>query len=249
MRLKNKVAVITGGNSGIGLGIAREFKAEGASVAILGRDPKTLSKAAKELGEETLVVQGDISKMDDLEKLFSQTKERLGEIDILVANAAVLTVQPFGQVDESSFDNTVNINFKGTFFTIQKALPYMKDGASIILISSIAQGKGFAGFSVYSATKAAIRSLARTISAELIGDRGIRVNVISPGPIETPAFGRMGLPEDQIAGMKEGFKELVPAKRIGTTGEVAKIAALLASPDSSFIVGEEITVDGGLSNL
>ena len=125
----------------------------------------------------------------------------------------------------------------------------MKNGASIIIISSIAQGKGFAGFSVYSATKAAIRSLARTISAELIGDRNIRVNVISPGPIETPAFGRMGLPEDQIAGMKEGFKELVPAKRIGTTEEVAKTAALLASPDSSFIVGEEITVDGGLSNL
>lgn len=248
MRLKNKVAVITGGNSGIGLAIAKEFKTQGASIAICGRSRKTLDEAQEQLGTEVLVVQADISKMADIETFYKSIEEKFGKIDILVVNAGGGKLQPLDQVDEATFDSMVDINFKGAFFTIQKGLPCLNDGASIVLIASIAQSMGVPAFSVYSATKAALRSLARTLSADLLA-RGIRVNVVSPGPIETPIFGRLGLPDDQIDGAKEQFKQMVPLKRFGTTNEVAKAALFLASSDSSFIVGEEIQVDGGMANL
>lgn len=248
MRLKNKVAVITGGNSGIGLGIAEEFKKQGASIVIFGRNRKTLDEAGKKLGPDVLVVQGDVVYMKEIDRLYKSTVDKFGKIDVLVVNAGGGRFQPFEQVDEATFNSMVDINFKGAFFTIQKALPHLNDGASIILVASVAQSKGFATTSVYSATKAALRSLARTLSAELL-PRGIRVNCISPGPIETPIFHRIGLPEDQVPEMKEGFKQAVPLKRLGTVDEVAKSVLFLASSDSSFIVGEEIQVDGGMGNL
>ena len=248
MKLKGKVAVITGGNSGIGFSIAEEFKNQGASVVICGRDRKTLDDSQKKLGRDVLVIQADVANMTDIESLYKSTMERFGKIDSLVVNAGVALFGPVDQVDEKTFDTMVNINFKGAFFTIQKALSYLNDGASIVLISSIAQSKGVATTSVYSATKAALRSLAKTLSADLL-PRRIRVNVVSPGPIETPIFGKLGLPAEAVEPAKESFTQMVPMKRMGTSEEVAKAVLFLASRDSSFITGEEIQVDGGMANL
>ena len=248
MKLQNKVTVITGGNSGIGLGIAEEFRNQGASVVISGRNRKTLDEAQKQLGENVLVVQADVTHLAGIDRLFKQTSARFGKIDSLVVNAGIAIFQPVDQVDEATFDKIVNINFKGAYFTIQKALPYLNDGASIVLISSIGQSLGLANTSIYSATKAALRSLARTLTADLL-PRGIRVNVVSPGPIETPIFGKLGLSPEAVAQAKEGFTQMVPMKRMGTSQEVAKAALFLASQDSSFIAGEEIQVDGGMANL
>ena len=248
MRLQDKIAVITGGNSGIGLAIAEAFKTEGAAGIILGRNAGTLETAGKKLAPNFTTVRGDVTKMADLETLYKEVAAQHDHIDILVVNAGGATFQPFDQVDEASFDQQADLNFKGTFFTVQKALPLLREGASIILVSSVAQSKGIPGMTVYSGAKAAVRSLARSLSAELI-PRGVRVNVISPGPIETPLFNRVGLPEDQIPGAKDGFIQMVPLKRIGTVKEVANAAVFLASDDSTFIVGEEIQVDGGLVNL
>ncbi len=195
-----------------------------------------------------LVVQADVANMADIDALYKKTVERFGKIDSLVVNAGVAKFMPIDQVDEATFDTIVNVNFKGAYFTIQKALPHLNDGASIVLVSSIAQSKGIGTTSVYSATKAALRSLARTLSADLL-PRKIRVNVVSPGPIETPIFTKLGIPANKIDGAKEGFRGMVPLKRLGTSGEVAKAALFFASQDSSFVVGEEIQVDGGLVNL
>ncbi|MBI3609656.1 MAG: SDR family oxidoreductase [Nitrospirae bacterium] len=252
MRLKDKVAVISGGNSGIGLGIAKQFRAEGASGAIVGRTQHTLDAAVKTLEPNFIAVRGDVTRMDDLERLYEQTTERFGNIDVLVANAGGAvgpgTLGMVGEVDESSFDRMVNLNLKSVFFTVQKALPYLKSSASIILVSSIAAHKGFAGMSVYNACKAGVRSLARTFSAELVG-RGIRVNVLTPGTIDTPVFSKLGLPEEQAEQAKKQFEKLIPLKRIGTPEEMGRIAVFLASDDSSFVVGEEIIADGGVVNL
>ncbi|VAX21246.1 3-oxoacyl-[acyl-carrier protein] reductase [hydrothermal vent metagenome] len=248
MKLRDKVAVVTGGNSGIGLSIAEELKKEGAKIAIMGRNEKTLDEAASKLGSGTVIHQGDVTKFDDLDALYAKVDDKLGKIDTLVVNAGGLTAAPFDQVDEAIFDSMSDLNFKGAFFTIQKALPFLNDGASIILISSIAQSLGFPGMSVYGATKAAVRSLSRTLSAELAG-RKIRVNTISPGPVETPIYGRIGVPEDQIDGMKDQFREKPLMKRFGEAREIGTVAVFLASSDSSFIVGEEIVVDGGIVNI
>ncbi len=248
MKLQNKVAVITGGNSGIGLGIAEEFKSEGASGVITGRNPQTLSDAQKKLNPNFLSIQCDVTKMDDLDKLYQTASNKYGKIDVLVVNAGGATFQPFNLVNETTFDNQVDLNFKGAFFTVQKALPYLNNGASIILISSIAQSKGLQTTSVYSATKAALRSLARTLSSELI-EKGIRVNTISPGPIDTPIFGRVGAPAEAVEATKAQFSQYVPLKRLGTSKEIGTVAVFLASKDSSFVVGEEIQVDGGMANL
>ena len=249
MRLKEKVAVITGGNSGIGLAIAEEFKGEGAFLAIFGRDRQTLTKAQKRLGSSVLAVQGDVTDTADLDALYKETVERFGNIDILVANAGIAKIMPFDRVDEDTFDSLVKVNFKGTFFTVQKALPFLQDGASIVLISSALQSKGLPGFSVYSATKAAIRSLARTLSAELLNSRGIRVNAISPGPVDTPLFDKYGLTAQEISEVKRGCEEGVPLKRFATPAEIAKTAVFLGSSESSYIVGEEILIEGGQNNL
>ncbi len=252
MRLKEKIAIITGGNSGIGFAIAQEFKIEGAQGAIFGRTQETLEGSVKELGPGFIAVRGDVTKADDLERLYAQTAERFGKADILVANAGGAvgpgTLGSVAEVDEASYDSMADLNLKSVFFTVQKALPYLNDGASIILVGSIASNKGFAGMSVYSACKAGVRSFARTFSADLM-DRGIRVNVLSPGPVDTPVFDKFGLPEGQSQQAKKQFEEMVPLKRLGNPAEMGKVAVFLASSDSSFLLGEEISADGGIAHL
>ncbi len=244
LRLQDKVAVITGGASGIGLAIAREFTAEGAKVVIFGRNDETLTKAKTNQLPEALTVQGDVTKTADLENLFSKTIEHFGKLDIVVANAGVATFLPIEAVKEEDFDRMVDINFKGAFFTVQKALPHLKRGASIVLVSSNAHAMGVPTASIYCGSKAAVRSLARTLSAELL-PRGIRVNCLSPGPTETPIFGKMGMSEAQLVATREHMKKQVPLKRMAAPREMATVAVFLASNDSSFIVGEDILADGG----
>lgn len=248
MKLQGKVAVVTGGNSGIGLAIAREFTEQGADVVVFGRNPETLDEAVQSIGNGTLGVQGDVTRLDDLDRLYQETVARFGKIDILVVNAGIAKPAPLDLTDEALFDLTSDINFKGAFFTVQKAVPHLNDGASIILVTSAGNVKGLPNFSVYVATKAAVRSLARSFSAELL-PRGIRVNALSPGPIETPIFGRMGLPEEAIEGIAAKMTEMLPIKRFGKPEEMAKAALFLASSDSSYVVGAELVADGGMSQL
>lgn len=243
-KLHGKVAVITGGNSGIGLATAKEFIEQGAKVAISGRDPRTLDEAAHALGAEVLAVQADVSRLADIDKLFTEVKNRFGKIDVLFVNAGGAVFKSFDAVTESDFDSQMDINFKGAYFTIQKSLPLLNDGASIVLNTSIAAHTGMVDTSVYSASKAALLSLIRTLSAELIG-RGIRVNAVSPGPILTPGPARAGFGPDVM----ESLREQVPMKRIGTAEEIAKTALFLASSDSSFILGTEIIADGGMITI
>lgn len=248
-RLAGKVAVITGGSTGIGLASAKTFLAEGAKVIITGRTQETLDAAVAEVNDENLsAVQSDASKLDQIDQLASIVKERFGKFDILFANAGIAWIAPFTQSDEAFFDAHFNTNVKGLFFTIQKLEPLMNDVASVILNASAVVHRGFENLSVYSATKGAVRNMARTISTEL-ASRGIRVNVVSPGPIETPLYGKMGMSEEQLAGMAEGFAAMVPMKRFGGSDEVAKAVLFLASDDSSYVIGEEILVDGGIATI
>lgn len=248
MKLQGKVAVVTGGNSGIGLAIAREFTEQGADVVVFGRNAETLDEAVQSVGNGTLGVQGDVTHLADLDRLYQETAARFGKIDILVANAGIAKPAPLDLTDEALFDLTSDVNFKGAFFTVQKAVPYLNEGASVILTTSAGNVKGLPNFSVYVATKAAVRSLARSFSAELL-PRGIRVNALSPGPIETPIFGRMGLPQEAMNGIAEQMTEMIPIKRFGKPEEMAKAALFLASSDSSYVVGSELVADGGLSQL
>lgn len=243
-KLKGKVAVITGGNSGIGLATAREFKQQGAEIVISGRNRKTLDEAVRSLGGDVLGVQADVSQSADLDNLFAAVKKRFRRIDVLFVNAGGATVKPFAEVDEAEFDAQMDTNFKGAYFTIQKALPLLSDNASIVLNASISAHTGMANMSVYSASKAALLSLAKTLSAELIG-RGIRVNAVSPGPVKTPGPVRAGLKAE----MFETLREQIPMKRWGDAEEIAKTALFLASSDSSFLLGTEIVADGGMIGL
>lgn len=248
MKLAGKVAVITGGNSGIGLSIAREFSEQGAHVVIFGRSAETLQEAANTIGNGTLAVQGDVSKLEDLDRLYQETVATFGKIDVLVANAGVAKVAPIEHTDEALFDLISSVNFKGVFFTVQKAAPHLNDGASIVLTTSGTNVLGLPNFSVYAATKAAVRSLARTFSAELL-PRGIRVNALSPGPIETPLFGRMGLPEEAMEGLATDITAQNPMGRFGNPEEIAKAALFLATSDSSYVAGTELVADGGMTQL
>jgi NAD(P)-dependent dehydrogenase (short-subunit alcohol dehydrogenase family) len=247
-RLEGKVAVVTGGNSGIGLATAKRLQEEGARVAISGRSKKTLDEAARTIGNGVVAVQADVAKLADVDRLYTEVSQKLGKIDVLFVNAGIAKIAPLAETSESSYDEQFNINIKGAYFTIQKALPLLNEGASIILNTSVADSKGTAGTSAYSATKAALRSLARTAAAEL-AERGIRVNTVAPGPIVTPIFGRAGLPKDVVDEFAKEIVAKVPMKRFGQPEEVAATVAFLASQDASYITGVEINVDGGMGQI
>jgi NAD(P)-dependent dehydrogenase (short-subunit alcohol dehydrogenase family) len=247
-KLDGKVAVVTGANSGIGLATAKEFVAEGAFVFGTGRRQAELDAAAKEIGKNFNGVQGDVSNMADLDRLYATVKEKKGHLDIIFANAGGGEFAPLGQITEAHFDKTFNVNVKGLLFTVQKALPLLRDGSSIILNASIVASKGMAAFSVYSATKAAVRSFARTWTSDL-KDRKIRVNAISPGPIETPGVDNLVKTEAERKELLKGLISGVPLGRVGRPDEIAKAAVFLASDDSSFVTGIELFVDGGMAQI
>jgi len=247
-KLEGKVAVVTGGNSGIGLATAKRFVAEGAYVFITGRRQEELDAAVKEIGNNTTGVQGDVAKLADLDRLYDAVKAKTGRIDILFANAGIAELAPLGEITEEQFDRMFNINVKGLLFSVQKALPLLPNGASIILNASIVASKGNPASSVYSATKAAVRSLARTWTMDL-KERKIRVNAISPGPIKTPAYDRLANSGPAGKQMLESIVSRVPMARFGEPDEIARAAVFLASDDSSFMTGSELFVDGGTAQV
>ena len=247
-KLEGKVAVITGGSSGIGLATARRFVEEGAHVVIIGRREKELAEAAAFIGKNVTTVAGDVSKLEDLDRLYSVVKEKHGRIDILFANAGGGTIAPLATSTEAQFDQTFDINVKGLFFTVQKALPLFQDGGSIILTSSNANVLGVPGLTAYAASKAAVRSFARGWTAEL-KDRRIRVNSMSPGPIETPALDKVGLAPEQVEQAVAQFASQVPHGRRGTPEEIAAVVVFLASDESSYITGVDLAVDGGMAQV
>ncbi|MGX5820633.1 glucose 1-dehydrogenase [Chitinophaga lutea] len=244
--LQNKVAVVTGGNSGIGYAAAEEFIARGAKVVITGRNRQAVEAAATELGSGTLGITANQASITDSVQLANELKTTFGQIDVLFVNAGIGSFLPVEQVTEDQFDETMNVNFKGAFFTVQKLLPLIADGGSIILLSSVNAFTGMPGASVYSASKAALNSLGRTLSREL-ASRNIRVNVVNPGPIKTPILAKAGMDEDNIAAFRKKFAERIPLSRAGESAEVAKLVAFLASSDASFITGAEYNIDGGLT--
>jgi NAD(P)-dependent dehydrogenase (short-subunit alcohol dehydrogenase family) len=250
MKLQDKVAVITGGNSGIGLATAKLFKENGAKVVIFGRDRESLDAAARRIGDGALGVQGDVKNVNDLDRLYTETERRFGLIDVLAVNAGIAKFSPLVDFTEELFDEICDVNFKGAFFTVQKALPHLRDGASVILVgASDADKYGRPLQSVYGATKAAVRSLARTLSAELL-PRRIRVNVLSPGLTQTPILTRdIGLPGPVRERLAQSIKQSVPVRRLGTAEEMAAAMLFLASQDSAFFLGAELALDGGLSQV
>jgi NAD(P)-dependent dehydrogenase (short-subunit alcohol dehydrogenase family) len=247
-RLEGKVAVVTGGNSGIGLASAKRLHEEGARVVITGRDRKTLDSAVSAIGAGTVAVQSDASKLEDIERLFALVESKVGKIDVLFANAGIARFAPYSASQAAVFDELFATNVKGVYFTIQKAIPHLNDGASVILNTSVAGSKGTENMGIYAATKAAVRSFARTAATEL-KDRNIRVDAVAPGPIATPIFGRVGLTEEQIKDFAAGISSRVPLGRIGRADEIASAVAFLASDDASYITGIELNVDGGMANL
>jgi NAD(P)-dependent dehydrogenase (short-subunit alcohol dehydrogenase family) len=247
-KLEGKIALITGGNGGIGLATAKQFVNEGAYVFITGRREQELAAAVKEIGRNVTGVQGDVSNLGDLDRLFAQIKREKGKLDIVFANAGVARYAPLGSITEEFYDSIFDINVKGVLFTVQKALPLMPDGASIILNASIAGSKGLATYSVYSATKAAVRSFARTWTTDL-KDRWIRVNAVSPGSIDTPAARDLLASSEVGEKRKKMIADSVPLGRFGTPDEVAKAVVFLASDDSSYITGTELFVDGGFAQV
>jgi NAD(P)-dependent dehydrogenase (short-subunit alcohol dehydrogenase family) len=247
-KLEGKVAVVTGGNSGIGLATAKRFAAEGAHVFITGRRQAELDRAAAEIGANATTVRADSSNLSDLDRVYDLVKDKAGRIDILFANAGVGEFAALGEITEDHYDKIFDINVKGVLFTVQKALPLFRDGGSIILNASVVASMGTRAFSVYSATKAAVRNFARSWILEL-ADRGIRVNVLSPGPIATPGLDGLGKTEEQSRQVKASLIAGIPLGRLGTPDEVAKAVVFLASDDSSFVNGSELFVDGGFAQI
>jgi len=242
-KLHNKTAVVTGGNSGIGLAVAKEFVAQGANVIITGRDQARLDETAQAINVSA--VQADVRDTEALEAMFEQVQKTHGGVDILFVNAGIARMGPIEVMTEDIFNEVMDINFKGAFFTIQKALPIMRDGGSIILNGSVNATVGFANASVYSASKAAVHSLARTLSAEL-AERKIRVNTLNIGPVNTPLYGKLGLPQEAVEQFAGTVLNKLTIKRFGTPEEIANAAVFLASDESSFVVGSELAIDGGM---
>jgi NAD(P)-dependent dehydrogenase (short-subunit alcohol dehydrogenase family) len=247
-KLDGKIAVVTGGNSGIGLATAKRFVDEGAHVYITGRRQEELNAAVKFIGKNVTAVQGDVAKLADLDRLYDTVKKGHGRVDIVFANAGGGTMLPLGQITEEQYDRTFNINVKGLLFTVQKALPLMPATGSIVLNASIASIMGMPAFSVYSATKAAVRSFARGWVADLKG-KGIRINVVSPGPIETPAIDGLAQTQAERDQFKTAMASQVPLGRIGQPDEIAKVVVFLASDDASYVNGIELFVDGGMAQV
>jgi len=248
-RFAEKVTVVIGGNSGIGLAAARAFAGEGARVVITGRDPTTLARAGESIGCGALAVRSDMADLREIDALMEEIGRKLGRIDVLFVNAGVGAFIPIEAVTEEDWDRLMSVNLKGVFFTVQKALPLMARGAAIVLNSSIGWRKGIPTGSVYAASKAGVRALGRTFAAELVG-RGIRVNVLSPGPIETPIIGRTaGLTPEMIPQLRRQMVENTPMRRIGEPEEVARAALFLASDEASFITGIDMLVDGGAASF
>jgi NAD(P)-dependent dehydrogenase (short-subunit alcohol dehydrogenase family) len=247
-RLEGKIAVVTGGNSGIGLATAKLLHHEGAKVAISGRDEISLAAARKEISADTLAIRADISKPEDLDALFAKVVKAFGKIDILFANAGVAKFAAIGDTTEALFDEVFDINVKGTFFTVKKSLTYLNDGAAIVLNTTFADRVGLPGSSVYAASKAALRSLVRVAAAELVGP-GIRVNAVSPGPIATPIFGKLGMAKEAVDELAGAILGRVPMKRLGQGEDIANAVVFLASPQASYITGVELNVDGGAGQV
>ena len=248
-KLEGKIALVTGGSSGIGLATAQLFVKEGAHVYITGRRQAELDKAVKSIGaRHVTAVRGDASNLDDLDRLFAQIKQEKGRLDVVFANAGGGSFAPLGAITEELYDQTFNTNVKGVLFTVQKALPLIPDGGSIILNASIVSIKGMPAFSVYSATKAAVRSFARSWTTDL-KDRKIRVNVVSPGPIDTPIIDGLVETEEQRQGIRTQLASMVPLGRMGRPDEIGKAALFLASDDASYVAGVELFVDGGSAQV
>ena len=247
-KLEGKIALVTGGNSGIGLATAKRFVNEGAYVFITGRRDAELAAAVKAVGKNVIGVQGDVSNLDDLDRLFARIKREKGRLDIVFANAGVAKYAPFGTITEELYDSIFDINVKGLLFTVQKALPLLPDGASIILNASIVASKGLSSNSVYSATKAAVRSFARTWTTDL-RDRRIRVNAVSPGSTDTPGLSDLLASSETGEQRRKMIAGSVPLGRLGTPDEIAKAVVFLASDDSSYITGTELFVDGGFAQV
>ncbi len=243
---KGRVVVVTGGNSGIGLETARAFRARGAKVVVTGRDEKTLKGIEGELGGEGVALRSEASSLEDVKRLVEVVRERYGRIDVLFVNAGVAKFAPVSEVSPEFFDETIGINLRGAYFLIREALPLMKEGASIILNGSTVVDLGMPGASVYTASKAALASLAKSLGAELAG-QGIRVNVVNPGPIATPIFDRMGVPKEATDQIAEGLRSQVPLKRLGRPEEIASAVLYLAGAE--YVTGTELFVDGGMSRL
>ncbi|BBD70678.1 short-chain dehydrogenase/reductase SDR [Nostoc commune NIES-4072] len=247
-KLEGKIALVTGGNSGIGLATAKQFVAEGAYVYITGRRQVELDAAVEAIGKNVTAVQSDVSNLADLDRLFATIKQEQEHLDIIFANAGGGQIAPLGAITEEHFDKTFNVNVKGLLFTVQKALPLLPEGASIILNASITSIKGTPAFSVYSATKAAVRSFARNWILDL-RERKIRVNAISPGVVPTPGYDHLGLNDQQLQEFVDSQAVTIPLGRVGTPDEIAKAVVFLASDDSSFVNGIELFVDGGMAQI
>jgi NAD(P)-dependent dehydrogenase (short-subunit alcohol dehydrogenase family) len=247
-RLTGKTALITGGTTGIGLATAKLFLKEGARVAIVGQDAQRVEAAGKELGEGALALRADVSSAADMAAVAAKLKSAFGSLDVVFANAGIAQPVPFSDVDAKHIDSQVDVNFKGVIYTVQSMLPLLNNPSSVVLTGTTLAEQGVAGLAVYSATKAAVRSLARTLSTELT-PRGVRVNVISPGLIETPIYGKLGLPPEAVQEWATQLMAKVPASRFGQADEVAKAVLFLASDDSSYMIGENILFDGGMATL
>jgi len=247
-KLEGKIALITGGTSGIGLATARLFREQGAKLVLTGRDAGRITSTAEEFGEDALVLRSEAGKMADIDNLVAQTKAHYGRLDVLFLNAAVANPAPIEHMTEAMFDEVINVNFKGEFFTIQKMLPLMHAGAAIVVTTSVTNRSGSPNFPVYGATKAALRSLVQSLSLALI-PQGIRINAICPGPVDTGGFQRLPLPPEVHSAVKADICGRSPIKRFATPEEIAKVALFLGSDDSTYVVGEEIVVDGGITQV